>query len=238
MKAFLTMLKIESMLVIRSMDTVFFGIGFPAVVAVFMGILVKNPEIFYGSFAAVSTIGICATGLMGIPLTIADYRHRKILKRYSVTPVSPLLILLAQFIINLVIALLSLLAVYLIMAVCFGFRFRGSVIYFLLSFGLITFAMYGFGMMVASVSRNVKTANTLCTVIYFPMIFLSGTVVPYEVMPGFLQTVMDFGPLRQGIALLNRYAAGADTALLLPVIYLSAVGVVSTVIAIKTFRWI
>lgn len=238
MKAFITLLKTETLLIIRSVDTIFFGIGFPAVIAVFMGILVKDRDIFNASFAAISTIGICATGLMGIPLTIANYRHQKILKRYSVTPMSPLLILLAQFVINLFIALLSLLVVYLIMTIGFDFNFKGSVSMFLLSFTLITFAIYGFGMMIASVAPNLKTANFLCTLVYFPIIFLSGTVIPYDVMPRFLQVIMNFSPLKQGIDLLNNYALCIKTDTLLPILCLSFIGILCSLISVKTFKWL
>lgn len=39
------------------------------------------------SFGALCTISICAGGLMGLPLVISEYRERKILKRFQVTPV-------------------------------------------------------------------------------------------------------------------------------------------------------
>ena len=38
-------------------------------------------------------ISVCAGGLMGLPLVVAEYRERKILKRFQVTPVSPSMLL-------------------------------------------------------------------------------------------------------------------------------------------------
>lgn len=237
MKTFLILLKTESKLVIRSIDTLFFGVGFPAVVALCIGILMKDSEAFQTSFSAVSTIGICATGLMGLPLTIADYRHRKILKRYSVTPLTPMLILFAQFIINFVISLLSLVVVYFIMNLGFGFQFQGNAFMFMVSFTLISFALYGFGMMIASVSPNIKTANLLCTLAYFPIIFLSGTVIPYDVMPDFIQSIMNFSPLKIGIDLLNSYALQIPMDIIFPVTCLIIIGSITTCISIKCFKW-
>lgn len=37
-----------------------------------------------------------ASGVMGLPLVIADYRHKKILKRFHTTPISPVIILMVQ----------------------------------------------------------------------------------------------------------------------------------------------
>lgn len=237
MKPFLTLLKIETRLVLRGVDTIFFGIGFPAVVAVFMGILVKDAAIFSQSFAAISTIGICATGLMGMPLTIAEYRHRNVLKRYQVTPMSPVWLLLVQFLIQLTIALCPLAVVYWIMHICFNFQFQGSIAAYLGTFLLISFAIYGLGMMIASVSRNMKTANFLCTLLYFPMIFLSGTVIPYDMMPGFLQHCMDISPLTQGIKVLNSIALQTPITLWQPLLLLTIMGILCTIISITSFKW-
>ena len=60
------------------------------------------------SFGAVIAIGIGATGLMGLPLALADYRHKKVLKRFVVTPVSPAVLLFVQFFVNLLVSLLCL----------------------------------------------------------------------------------------------------------------------------------
>ena len=43
-----------------------------------------------------------------------------------------------------------------------------------LSFLLVTVSIYSLGMLVASVAGNIKTANLLCTVLYFPMLIFSG----------------------------------------------------------------
>ena len=66
------------------------------------------------SFAAVSTIAICAGGLMGLPLVVSDYRNRKILKRYKVTPISPVMILLVQVTIYTLYSLISLSLIYVV----------------------------------------------------------------------------------------------------------------------------
>ena len=45
------------------------------------------------SFVAVSAVAICASGLMGLPQAISGLRELKILKRFRVTPVSPVAVL-------------------------------------------------------------------------------------------------------------------------------------------------
>ena len=101
MKTFKTMLKTELKLSLRGMDMFIFAICVPLVVLAVMGIIYGNRPAFSGagysfleqSFGAVTTISICAGGVMGLPLVVSDYRSKGILKRYKVTPASPSMIL-------------------------------------------------------------------------------------------------------------------------------------------------
>ena len=88
MKTFKTMLKTELKLSLRGMDMFIFAICMPVVVIVLLGIIYGDKPAFADaeytflqqSFGAVSTMAICAGGLMGLPLVVLDYRTRKILK--------------------------------------------------------------------------------------------------------------------------------------------------------------
>lgn len=101
MKTFRTMLKNEIKLSLRDMNMIIFAICIPLTVLIILGIIYGNKPAFEGaeytfleqSFGALTTISICAGGVMGLPLVISDYRNRKILKRFKVTPVSLVMIL-------------------------------------------------------------------------------------------------------------------------------------------------
>ena len=89
MKTFKTMLKTELKLSLRGMDMFIFAICVPLVVLIIIGILFADQPVFLEqSFGALATISICAGGVMGLPLVVSDYRAKRILKRYQVTPVS------------------------------------------------------------------------------------------------------------------------------------------------------
>ena len=87
MKRFCTLLKNEMKLSIRDMNMVIFALIMPLAVLVVLGILYGRRPAFEGaaysfmaqSFGAVCAISICAGGLMGLPLVVADYRERRIL---------------------------------------------------------------------------------------------------------------------------------------------------------------
>lgn len=246
MKVFQTLLKTEVKLILRGMDSIFFGVLFPLGMAVILGIIYGEKPAYEGadftfmqqSFGAIVAIGICATGLMGIPLSVADYRHKKILKRFRVTPVSPGLLLFIQVIVQFGIALLSALCVFIVVKLFFGYQMNGSFGGFLLCYLLVTAAIYGLGMMIASVAPNIKTANLLCSVIYFPMLFLSGATIPYEIMPSAMQKVTDILPLTQGIKLLKGFSLSTDPDnIVFPIILMVVLSFISIVISIKFFKW-
>jgi len=218
----------------------------PAGIMLLLGVLYGERPAFEGAeyslvqqaFPAVMSIGICATGLMGIPLTLAAYREKKILKRFKVTPTSPGLLLGAQFLCNLVFALISSALVLIIAVLFFGYQLRGALLPFLGSYSLVLASIYSIGMLIAGISKNMKTANLLCTLAYFPMFFLSGATIPYEIMPAGLQKVSSIMPLTQGIKLLKGVSLGLpDYSVLQPAVILGATFVICSAAAVKTFRW-
>ena len=246
MKAFNALLKSELKLSLRDMNIPIFGIAFPVIVAVIVGLVSGSKPAFEGasysfidqSFGAFAAIGICATGLMGMPLLVADYRHKKILKRYMVTPVSPALLLFVQFLINLLMTAISLILLYVICSVLWSYQMAGSVAWFLVSYLLVIVSIYSIGMMLASVAADMKTANLLCTLIYFPMLFFSGATIPYEIMPRGAQMAMDVLPLTQGIKLLKSASLGLPmNNMIISGIILLSMSLVCIILSIKFFKW-
>lgn len=105
MRLFSTLLKNELKLNIRNMNMVIFAVIMPLIVLVILGVIYgirpAAEDVSYTfmeqSFGALCTISVCAGGLMGLPLVVSDYRERKILKRFKVTPVSPVKLLAVEF---------------------------------------------------------------------------------------------------------------------------------------------
>lgn len=246
MKTFFTMLKTELKLSLRGMDMFIFAICMPFVLLIILGVIYGNKPAFdraeytflEQSFGAISTIAICAGGVMGLPLVISDYRSKKILKRFKVTPVSPVLILFVQVVIYTLYAVVSLILVYVVGSVFFGIRLHGSLLSFLGGYLLVMFSMFSIGMMVGGIATNTKIAGIIASILYFPMLIFSGATLPYEVMPSALQKVANVLPLTQGIKLLKCTSLGLSIdSTLLPIIVMTALALICTYISIKFFRW-
>jgi ABC-2 type transport system permease protein len=246
MRAFSTLFKTEFKLSLRDMNMIIFAICMPVVVMIIIGIIFKNKPAFEGagftfleqSFGAVAAIAICAGGVMGLPLVVSDYRHKKILKRFKVTPTSPALILAVQVAVDAFYSIVSLSLVYVTAKVFFGYQLSGSWLGFLGAYFVVMLSMFSIGLMVGGVAPDIKTASILASVLYFPMLIFSGATLPYEVMPGPLQKAADIMPLTQGIKLLKAASLGLPTGgVLIPVIVMIALAVICISISVRFFRW-
>jgi len=246
MKTFSIMLKNEMKLSLRGMDMFIFAICMPLVVLIILGIIYGNKPAFDGaeytfleqSFGALITISICAGGVMGLPLVVSDYRNKKILKRFKVTPVSPAMILSVQVVIYIIYGIVSLLLIYIISAIFFGFQMSGSMLQFLGGYLLVILSIFSIGMMVGGIAPNTKIAGVLASILYFPMLIFSGATLPYEVMPDALQKAADILPLTHGIKLLKAASLGlpADR-VLLPIIVMIVLAAICIVISLRFFKW-
>lgn len=246
MKAFKTMLKTELKLSLRGMDMFIFAICMPIVITILLGIIYGNKPAFDGSeytfleqsFGAVTTIAICAGGVMGLPLVVSDYRYKKILKRLQVTPISPAMILAVQVVIYALYSIASLILIYITAVMFFDFHFKGTWISFLGSYFLVMTSMFSVGIMVGGIAPNIKTASVIASILYFPMLIFSGATLPYEIMPTALQKFADILPLTQGIKLLKAASLGLKIgSVVIPIIVMSILAVICVGVALKFFKW-
>ncbi len=246
MKAFRALLKTEIRLSLRGMDMFIFAICLPVAVILILGAVFGNKPAFDSaeytflaqSFGAVSTIAICAGGMMGLPLVVSDYRSRKILKRFKVTPTSPALILAVQVVIYVLYSIVSLILVYMAGAIFFGYRLHGSWLEFLGAYLLVMLSMFSIGLLVGGIAPNIKIASAAASLLYFPMLIFSGATLPYEVMPAALQKVANLLPLTQGIKLLKAASLGLPIdSVFIPVIVMIVITVICITVSLRFFKW-
>lgn len=246
MKAFRALLKTEIRLSLRGMDMFIFAICMPVVVVIILGAVFGNKPAFDGAeytfleqyFGAVSTIAICAGGVMGLPLVVSDYRSKKILKRFKVTPTNPALILAVQVVIYALYSIVSLILIYMAGAILFGYQLHGSWLGFLGAYLLVMLSIFSIGLLVGGIAPNMKIASASASLLYFPMLIFSGATLPYEMMPVALQKAADILPLTQGIKLLKAASLGLPIdSVFIPVIMMIVIAVICTTISLYFFKW-
>ena len=246
MKSFNTMLKTELKLSLRGMDMVIFSICMPIVVLVAIGVIYGNKPAFEGanytfleqSFGAITSIAICAGGVMGLPLVVSDYRSKHILKRFKVTPVDPIVILLVEVTIYVLYSLVSMISLFLVAKLLFKFNMQGNILNFILGWLLVMISMFSIGIMVGGISKDSKIAGVIASVLYFPMLIFSGATIPYEVMPNIMKKIVDVFPLTQGIKILKSAILGQSVEnIIIPIVIMLIITAICSAVAIKCFKW-
>lgn len=243
MRTFFSLLKTELKLNIRNMNMVIFAVIMPVVVLVILGFIYQTKPAFSGAEytfleSAVCTISICAGGLMGLPLVVAGYRERKILKRFRVTPISPVMLLGVEFTIYVLYAAVSMVLVFPMAAVFWGVRLPGSPAVFLGSWLLTMVSTLSIGMMVGGIAKNEKMASVIACLLYFPMLIFSGATLPFEVMPEMMQKIVALFPLTQGIQLMKAAFLGIHMeSVWIPAAVMGIVTILCAGMAVKFFKW-
>ncbi|HKM34508.1 MAG TPA: ABC transporter permease [Lachnospiraceae bacterium] len=246
MKTFNVMLRNELKTSLRGMDMIIFAIIMPLVVLVILGMVFGAKPAFEGaeytfleqSFGALTSIAICAGGVMGLPLMVSDYRSKHILKRYQVTPISPVIVLIVEVAMYAIYAAISLISLFIVAALFFGYQMKGKIGLFLLGWLLVMISIFSIGLMVGGIAKNSKSAGVIASILYFPMLVFSGATLPYEVMPTAVQHVVNVFPLTQGIKILKNVTLGLpieDAGISILVII--GVAVICTFIGIRCFKW-
>jgi ABC-2 type transport system permease protein len=240
------MLKTELKISLRGLDMFIFAICLPVAATAILGMLYSGKPAFEGagyslfeqSFGALSTIAVCAGGVMGLPLLVSDYRQKKILKRFKVTPVSPALLLAVHVAIYLLYSLASLALVYATAALFFDYRMAGSWLHFMGGYFLTMLSVFSIGMMVGGIAPNARRAGVIASLLFFPMLIFSGATLPYESMPPALQRAADFMPQGQGIKLLKAASLGLPfQGALVPAAVMVITATVCIAVSIRFFKW-
>lgn len=245
MKRFLTFLKVEGKLSLRSPDGIIFGIGMPVGVLLLIAVVAGSQSaggadysFLQSAFASLLTVGICATAFMGLPLTIADYRDKKILKHFFATPIRPFMILSVQVVIGMLTSFFSAALVTVLAVFGFGYRMEGDPFLFIGAFLLVMLSMYSIGMILASLCKTVKIANVVTTFVYFPVLFLSGATIPFELFPDTVQKVCNVLPLTHGIKLLKAVSLNMwSQEIWISVALLIVFAVVGCILSVVSFKW-
>ena len=243
MKNFLKMYKIEQKIFFRSPDVILFCLLMPVVVFVLITMISGNKlaadtglTYLQSAFVSLSTVGICCSAFMSIPITIVELRDQGILRRMYCSPCSPARLLACDTLASGGIAAASTM-ILTIVAVIFGYRMSGNVLIYLVMWLLTMLSMFSVGLMVASLCQTTKSMNIATSLLYFPMLLFSGATIPAEVFPLGIRAVMKWMPLGIGIDVLKKVSVGSYAGIMIPVITLFVIAVVCTGIAIKTFRW-
>lgn len=246
MKSLLNMTWMETKLFLREPVGAFFTLVFPLMMLLIFGTIYGNtpPPGSNGQGAidalipAFTAMVIGITGLMSVTITMATYRENGILRRLRTTPVSPLVVMVAQVIVVFAMTCLGMLLLVTVGKLVYHVHFEGNVLSLLAGFILSSLSFFGIGFILAGIMPTARTAQIVAMVLLYPMLILSGAAWPRELMPATVQKLSAFLPLTYVVNLLRGLWIGEPWGIhLLDVGVLAGMLLVGVIVSSKTFRW-
>lgn len=166
------------------------------------------PELTYIHFNMVSmvTLAVIMLGMVMAAAGIVREKEAGTLEQLMVTPIRPLELIMAKIIPMVVLEAIGLALGVTLSYVIFGVAPRGpapaSTLALFLALSTLAFlASAGVGIWIATVARNFQQALLLAFFILFPVMFLSGLLVPIAAMPVWLQQLSFINPMRHYLSL-------------------------------------
>lgn len=198
-----------------------------------------NSELDYRHFMVLSMMALAGmmVGMITAAAGIVREKESGTVEQLLVTPVSPGEMIAAKILPPLLFCLLALFSSLLVAAV-FGVPLRGSLALFMLFSGVFLLSSMGIGILVGVIADTLQQALLISFLVLFPVLFLSGTIVPLESMPSGLQYMAEASPLRHYMdAVLGLFLKGVGLDVLWPrLAAMLAIGAVLLALSVWRFR--
>jgi len=175
---------------VRSKTALFWTLGFPQVWLFAFALLFGDgtPEGVTRVLPHVLVLTIFAGSFFGVSYTMVNERENGILRRYRVTPVSALTLVLANGVRSVANVGTSVVLQIVLAMLIFGARVPSpGGLFVAVAAGIVAFVPLG--LILGAVAKDMRSAPALGNLIFFPMMFLSGAAVPFEWLPEWMHPI-------------------------------------------------
>lgn len=242
-RAWLTLIRCEAKMVVRDTAGLVVPIGLPMLILVMNATAAGDQVVSAGRsvldlfvLPLVCAIVLATIGIVNMPSFLAYYRRTGVLRRLAVTPASPAMVLVAQMVVSLAQASIGIGLAYAVAVVGFGARPPVHTGTALAVIGLAVAAMYGLGMIVASVAPTPNSAVAIGLVTFFALGAVGGMFGGTAALPDPVARIASWLPFGATVQALSSAWAGASVNAS-NLIGLAATAVIGTVVAALLFRW-
>ena len=225
----------------RSKTALFWMTAFPIGFLLLFGFVMARGDARMTAFMmpGLLTTTLMSGSLFGVALPLVQQRETGLLRRLRVTPVPAAAIAIAHGVTAMMTGFLSLLVLMFLGRLIFGMQMAGSWPALIGAYLCGACALVPLGLLVGSTARDLRTAPAIANLIFFPMMFLSGSAMPFAVLP---EGVQRFARMLPTTYLNETYSgvivrgeglwmlAGSLAVLLL-------IGIVGVVLTSMLFRW-
>ena len=221
-------------------------VGLPVLIYVVLGRLLGRvtrvssdvPRFVSVDLPIFTSLLITANAVLSLAAIIAIYREGGILKRLRATPLRPYTILTAHVMVKLLFTAITLAAMILAGRRYFPVPTTVPLASFTVALLFSTVSILSLGFLIASVVPTARFAQSIGSLVLYPMLGLSGLFVPVASLPPLLQSVARVLPLTYAVSLLRGIWRGDGWSVHLgDVTALTLMFLVSMAASAKVFRW-
>ncbi|MCX6254068.1 MAG: ABC transporter permease [Bacteroidia bacterium] len=185
------------------------------------------------------TMGVMMSCMWGISYGIIEKRSKKLLRRLVATPMKKSHFLISLITVRITMNFIESLVLFLFSLLAFKMTIQGDISALILMFLAGNIAFAGIAVFVSSHTSNTEVGNGLINFVVFPMMVLSGIFFSYQNFPDWSIPVIKHLPLTMmtdGIRSIFNEGAGYHE-VAMPILVLSAIGILFFSIGLKIFKW-
>ena len=225
----------------RSKTALFWMTAFPIGFLLLFGYVMARGDRRVAAFMlpGLLTTTLMSGSLFGVALPLVQQRETGLLRRLRVTPVSAVAVAIAHGITAIITGFLSIVVLLVLARVLFDVQVAGSWPALLTAYLCGACALVPIGMLVGSTARDLRTAPAIANLIFFPMMFLSGSAMPFAILPEGVQRFARLLPTTYLNETYNGVIVRGEGIIALAgsMAVLLAIGAVGIVLTSMLFRW-
>jgi ABC-type multidrug transport system permease subunit len=185
------------------------------------------------------TMGVMMSCMWGISYGLIEKRSKKLLRRLVATPMKKSHFLIALMTVRITMNFIESSVLFLFALFAFHMVIQGDISALILMFLAGNIAFAGIAVFISSHTSNTEVGNGLINVVVFPLMVLSGIFFSYHNFPDWSISVIQMLPLTMltdGIRSIFNEGAGYHE-VALPILILTATGVIFFSAGLKIFKW-
>lgn len=193
---------VEARLLIRDWTVVVFAFAFPPFVMIILaGVFGTQPDPGYAmqrpdDYYVTASLGVpmIALALVGLPVALASYRERGVLRRFEAFGISTAKIVAAQAVVTCGLVVAGAAVLLAVAAATYGIPRVAHPILTLLGFAAGTLTLVLLGIVIGLAAPTARAAQAIGLLAFFPLYLLGGGGPPKGVMTDTMQTISDALP--------------------------------------------
>jgi len=246
MTAFLQLMKFDLKLYFRDYITIFWVLIYPVLMlAIFGSMYGDQPGFAEGTrfidyyVPALCVLNVISVSVFTLNINIITQRESGVLRRYRVSPVRKTAVLASHSLQGVILVVLGAIEIIAVSKIVWNVNIEWSALALLfgcLLFGCLCFFTIGFAL--SGLAKSAGAGSGLAMIVFFPMLFLSGIMMPIELLPSIMQSISEWLPGAYFVTLAQQvwlgdsiFQYGKEMAVVL------GAGVICFILAIWLFKW-